>query len=59
MSFKKWNMDNPEEAQAAVEYLFSLPDDEYISEYECDLDALDVSELILVHIHPLFLYRFI
>lgn len=36
MSNKKWNLEDPQQAEEALNYLYSLPDDEWNSEAEVD-----------------------
>lgn len=43
-----WNLDDPKQAEAALQYLYSLPDDEVNSEAEQDEDAVEE----LGELHP-------
>lgn len=39
MDGNKWYLDDPMQASEAINYLYSLPDDEFVSENEADSDA--------------------
>ncbi|KAG5877460.1 hypothetical protein JTB14_024993 [Gonioctena quinquepunctata] len=45
-----WNLDDPVRAVAALDYYFSLPDDEIISEQDEDINAIEqMQELVRLY----------
>lgn len=41
MNRTKWNLDNPRDAEEVINFLYSLPENEILSEVEADSDAED------------------